>query len=272
MACQVEIFCFGNELLIGKILNTNARWLSNLITSLGGEVKRITVVGDDIQEISSVIKQSISRKPSFIITTGGLGPTYDDKTLEAISKTLKRPLQLNDKALQMIKERYKKYGERLHRHMELTPARIKMAKLPKGSEALKNREGTAPGVYIKHEEITIVSLPGVPREMKKIFEESIVPIIRTQVGNLYYFEVSLKVTNIGESSIAPLIDETIHDHPQVYIKSHPKNSETGQESFWVELHLSTTSKSEEDAKNRVEKTSNQISKLIIHNRGKVDPN
>ena len=86
MTCIVEIFCLGNELLIGKILKTNAQWLSRYISSLGGIVKRITVVGDDVQEISTAINEAMFRNPDFIITTGGLGPTFDDKTLKAISK------------------------------------------------------------------------------------------------------------------------------------------------------------------------------------------
>ena len=77
---SVEIICVGNELLIGKTLNTNAHWLAKRITSLGLKVRRITVVGDDLEEISSAIKETVNRKPCFIIVTGGLGPTFDDKT------------------------------------------------------------------------------------------------------------------------------------------------------------------------------------------------
>ena len=83
---EVEIICIGNELLSGITLNTNAQWLANQITKVGGVVKKIIVVGDDINEIAIVIRESLKRKPDLIITCGGLGPTYDDKTLKVWGK------------------------------------------------------------------------------------------------------------------------------------------------------------------------------------------
>ena len=79
----VEIVCIGTELLIGKTLNTNAQWLAKRVTSLGLSVRRITNIGDDINEMSSALREAVQRDPRFLITTGGLGPTFDDKTLEA---------------------------------------------------------------------------------------------------------------------------------------------------------------------------------------------
>jgi len=93
---HMEIICIGNELLIGKTLNTNATWLAKRATSLGITVKRITIVRDEIEEIADVIREVLQRKPRFIITTGGLGPTFDDKTLEGIAKALNRKLEVNE--------------------------------------------------------------------------------------------------------------------------------------------------------------------------------
>ena len=81
----LEILCVGNELLSGIIINTNAHWISNKITESGGFVKRITVVGDAVNEIASAVKESIARVPNWLILSGGLGPTYDDKTLQGIA-------------------------------------------------------------------------------------------------------------------------------------------------------------------------------------------
>ena len=102
---SVEIICVGNELLIGKTLNTNAKWLAKRITTLGLTTRRITIVDDDIDEISSTIKEAIQRKPAFLITTGGLGPTFDDKTLEGLAKALERKIEINQEALKMVKEK-----------------------------------------------------------------------------------------------------------------------------------------------------------------------
>ncbi|MEM2876373.1 MAG: molybdopterin-binding protein, partial [Candidatus Bathyarchaeia archaeon] len=93
---SVELISVGNELLIGKIVNTNANWLAKRVTTLGLRVKRITTVGDDVNEIATVLQESLSRKPRFIVVTGGLGPTFDDMTLEGVAKALGCELKLND--------------------------------------------------------------------------------------------------------------------------------------------------------------------------------
>ena len=267
MTCVIEIVCVGNELLIGKILNTNAQWLSRYITSLGGNVRRINTIGDEFEEISSTLRDSLSRKPTFIITTGGLGPTFDDKTLEAIAIALNRPIELNEEALNMVKEKYHQYEVATSKKIELTPARLKMASLPKGAKPLPNPVGTAPGVILEYEASRIIALPGVPREMEAIFEGSLVPMIREAVGNLFMYEKSLNIKEIIESELAPLIDKTMHDNPYVYIKSHPKAAEP---TPLIELHLTTTSESKEEAKNHVEEAAKQISQLISEHGGKIE--
>ncbi|MCK4474444.1 competence damage-inducible protein A, partial [Candidatus Bathyarchaeota archaeon] len=143
----MEIICVGNELLIGKTLNTNAHWLAKRITSLGSSVKRITVVGDEVNEIAKAVREALQRKPRFIITVGGLGPTFDDKTLEGVAEALKGELEVDEKALEMVKEKYETYfREGRMERAELTPPRVKMARLPKGAKPLPNPVGTAPGV------------------------------------------------------------------------------------------------------------------------------
>ncbi len=105
MTIDIEIICIGNELLIGKIKDTNAHYLAKQVTQLGANVKRITVIQDIIEEIAKTINEAIARKPQFIITTGGLGPTFDDKTLQGIAEALNRKLEVNPKALVMVKQR-----------------------------------------------------------------------------------------------------------------------------------------------------------------------
>ena len=268
---SIEIISVGNELLIGKVLNTNAQWLAKRITSLGLKVNRITVIGDDTNEISTAIKEALKRKPKFIITTGGLGPTFDDKTLQGIAVALKRPLETNPEALKMIKERYKKYTEegRTKEKIELTPPRVKMAVLPKKAQPMPNPVGTAPGVNIKRGDTTIVALPGVPWEMEAIFDESLVHILKKMAGNVTFYEATIAVERIMESDIAPLIDKTMHDNPYVYIKSHP--SRTGEGKPHLKLHVSTTASDSNTAKNRVVKALIQITELIKAKGGKTKP-
>jgi len=269
MIQSIEILCVGKELLIGKTLNTNTHWLAKRATTLGLEVSRITVVGDDVNEISVALLEATQRNPRFIITVGGLGPTFDDKTLEGVAEALGCELEVHDEALRMVEEKYRRYVEEGRiESMELTPYRVKMAKLPKGAKPLFNPIGTAPGVLIEHGRTTLIALPGVPSEMKAIFEESVVPLFRQAAGDVNYFEASLNVEEIVESDIAPLIEQVMHDNPYVYIKSHPKGVEKVSR---IELHLSTTAEDSNTAKNRISKALIQISELIENRGGKVRP-
>lgn len=268
MSASVEIICIGTELLIGKTINTNAHWLAKRITTLGLNVHRITNTADDIDEISNTLQEALHRKPCFIITTGGLGPTFDDKTLEGIAKGLKRKIKVNDDALKMIEKTYSRYvEERLVEKIELTPPRIKMAKLPEGATPLHNPIGTAPGARIEHASTTIIALPGVPSEMEAIFEESVAPILKKAAGDATFFETSMYVTGVMESDIAPLIDHVMHSNPYVYIKSHPGHG--GEERPRLELHLTTTAKDSKVAKNRVSKALIEITELVQQKGGKT---
>lgn len=267
MGNEMEILCVGNELLIGKTLNTNAQWLAKRATAAGFTVKRITVVEDDVAAIANAIREGLQRKPKFIITTGGLGPTFDDKTLEGIAEALNRKLEINEKALEMVKAKYEAYAKagKIEK-LELTPARVKMAKLPEKSEPLPNPVGTAPGVILRVDGTTIIALPGVPSEMEAIFEGYVMPLLREMAGDVTFYEASIYVDSIVESTLAPLIDKTMHDNPHVYIKSHPKGEEKKPH---IELHFSTTAKDSKTARDRVGKALIQLSELVKKEGGKV---
>jgi len=265
---NVELICVGNEILIGKTLNTNAHWLAKRITSLGLKVRRITVIGDDLDEIAAAIRETVRRKPCFVIVTGGLGPTFDDKTLEGVALGLDRELEENEEALEMIKAKYEKYvAEGRMREYEMTPHRIKMGRLPKGGKPLPNPVGTAPGVILNHEGIQMVMLPGVPEEMKAIFDGSVAPMIRETAGDLTFYEVSLEVRDLPESELAPLLDCVMHDNPYVYIKSHPKAEKIPH----LELHFSTTSDDSKIARQRIGRAIIQISEMIKKKGGIIKP-
>jgi len=271
MTHHIEIICIGNELLIGKIANTNAQWLAKRITTMGLNVNRITVVSDNIDEISSAVKEAIERKPRIIITTGGLGPTFDDKTLEGIAKALNQSLKVNSEAVELIKERYQQYIKqgRIEENVELTPPRIKMATLPEKAQPLHNPVGTAPGISLKQNGTTLIVLPGVPSEMEAIFDESIQPMLKKMAGKTVFYETSLTVDGIMESDLAPLIDKTMHDNPYIYIKSHPGHRGEGKPH--LELHLSTTAPDSGTAKKRVVKALLQITELAQAKGGKIQP-
>ena len=268
MTADMEVICVGNELLIGKIQNTNAHWLSKQATQLGVNVKRVTVVQDIVEEIANSICEAIERKPQFIITTGGLGPTFDDKTLQGIAKALNRKLEINQKALEMVKEKCIEYARKrqLSTKIELTQPRVKMATLPEKTEPVVNPIGTAPGVRVDLQGTVLFALPGVPSEMEAIFTETIVPLLKQAVGSLVFCEKSMFIDNMMESCLAPLIDKVMSDNEGVYIKSHPMGAENKPH---MEIHLTITGKDEEKPMEKLLKAIRQLSSLIKENGEKA---
>ncbi|MEA2089618.1 MAG: molybdopterin-binding protein [Thermoproteota archaeon] len=269
MSKPVEIICVGNELLIGKVLNTNAHWLAKRITSLGLEVRRITTVRDEVEEISHAVQETMKRKPKFVITTGGLGPTFDDKTLKGVAEAFNCKLKVHSEALEMVKERYRAYVKQgIIEKFELTSPREKMAKLPENSVPFFNPVGTAPGVMIKQKDTTLIALPGVPSEMKETFERSVAPLLKQAAEGMMFFEAGIYARCVGESEIAPLIERVMHDNPCVYVKSHPKG---GEKISRIEFHFSTTAKHSEVARQRVSRALTQLSEMIREKGGKIKP-
>jgi molybdenum cofactor synthesis domain-containing protein len=241
LTVDLEILCIGNELLIGKILNTNAHWLAKESTVLAVNVKRITVIQDIIEEIAYTINEVVARSPRFIITTGGLGPTFDDKTLEGVAKALNRKQIVDPEALEMVQQRCNDYAKKrvIPTPLEMTPPRLKMALLPEGTKMVNNPIGTAPGLQVDYPKTTLFVLPGVPAEMEAIFKETIAPKLKEATGGLIFCERSMFLEGMGEAVLAPLIDQVMLAHKGVYIKSHPLSAAPGGKPR-IELHLTIT--------------------------------
>ena len=244
-----EIVAIGNELLIGKTLDTNSHWLARQISKLGGVLRRITTVPDRRDEIADVVGQALSERPDFLITLGGLGPTHDDITLSSISKALKRRLILNRDALAFLRMRYlTRFGP----GVKLTPPRIKMARFPEGAVPLPNPIGTAPAPCLNVRGTILVALPGVPKEMRAIFKTSVAPMIKKFGSTQHFYDRSLILLGIPESSLSPIIDQVMRKHKRVYIKSHPRGIEkTGVAR--IELHFRAGGTSPEETKAQLER-------------------
>ena len=235
MLCTIEILTIGNELLTGKTVNTNATWLAKRATSLGGLVARVTTVRDNLTAIGTAIREILKRKPVILLISGGLGPTFDDMTLQALGNTTKRPLSVNKIALSMVKQKYRSLAH--GRRLPLTKARRKMAILPKGAEALPNLVGTAPGVLLQMGKSTVICLPGVPSELRHIFETSVSGLVSSWSAGFGRNSKSVHISGVFESEMAPLIDRVMRRNPGVYIKSHPGSRE-GRTRSKIELEFS----------------------------------
>jgi len=227
-----EIITVGDEILRGDILNSNARWLAKRLTALGVVVRRITSVGDDVEEIKSVLCEAIRRSNAYIFVTGGLGPTRDDMTMAAVAEALGRNLVLSREGLRWVKEKYQRAKERgLIEDESMTPSRLKMAMIPEGATPLYNPLGAATSVKLEVSGTKIFVLPGVPAEMIAIFES-----IESEIKGVKPCHKCLKVHTRDESSIASLLDE-VHEKYGVRVASYPKIK--AGEDFWVELRLSS---------------------------------
>ncbi|RLF14341.1 MAG: competence damage-inducible protein A [Thermoprotei archaeon] len=256
------ILTIGNEILIGKVVNTNLAWLGRKLTLLGYKVRRGLIVPDDVDEIAWAFRTSLEAGAKVVISTGGLGPTFDDKTAEGLAVALGVKLELNEEALSMVKRKYEERG------LELTEHRIKMAKIPRGAKPIPNPIGTAPGIYVIWNNTHIFALPGVPKEMKAMFEEYVEAILRKVGPKIFFVEGSVISRGVPESTIAPIVDEVMRRCNRVYIKSHPRTSEAGE--FLVELHVTASSPNREEAKNEIRKAIELLVEKISGIGGEVE--
>ena len=244
---KVEIIAIGNELLLGDVADTNTNWLCKRITGIGGQVTRTAMIRDDTGDIADEIRSSLERRPDLIFTTGGLGPTGDDITLQGVAEALARPLELHAEALTLVKARYKNLAEMGYiKDSALTDARKKMACLPKGATAVANPVGTAPAAVLQIGVSTLVSLPGVPEEMKGIYKETLQPTLQAIFGDSYYQERAIIAHCGDESSLAPILADVVDAHPEVYIKSRARR-------YGPEVRILLTLSAAGDARAEVER-------------------
>ncbi len=216
----VEIFIIGNEILIGDIQDTNTNWLCREINNLGGYVARATVLRDELRVITDEIHAALERGPEVIFTSGGLGPTADDLTLVAVARGIGVNVRLHEQALQMVKDSYDELAAKgILSQGGLNAAREKMAWLPEGAVPLLNPTGTAPGVLVRVGRTTIVSLPGVPSELKGIFNSSLQPFLQETFRGGVALMRTITVRCNDESIMEPVLSRVVNDHPRVYIKS-----------------------------------------------------
>lgn len=229
---SIEILVIGNEVLAGNVLDSNSNWLCQQASARGGQVQRITVLRDDPAEIKDGLLGALARRPDLILTCGGLGPTQDDLTVAAIADALGLRLAENPIAYGMIKELYAElYAGGAVTTPDMLPARAKMAQMPESAEPLLNRVGAAPGVLLTHAGVVIVSLPGVPGEMKDIFTHSLLPRRTDILPEQAYAERTIHTQVWDESIMAPAVDAVAARHPHVYVKSRAQVYGSGVADF-----------------------------------------
>lgn len=201
---QIELLTIGDELLLGFTVDTNAAFLARTLAELGVEIVHRTTVGDDADRITAAVAEAIERTGA-VITTGGLGPTADDRTRPTIAKLFGRELVRDDRVVAQIESRFRRLGTGT-----MPQSNIVQAMVPAGARVLENHHGTAPGLWIEDADGRWVAmLPGVPREMRGMTIDTIVPMLRERIGDATTVVVSrtVRTTGIGESALAERLGE-----------------------------------------------------------------
>ncbi len=219
-AAKVEIIIVGNEILTGDILDTNTNWLCSLVHGRGGCVTRVTIIPDVLEVVSEAVRAAVLRKVDILFTSGGLGPTSDDLTLQAVAEGTDRELVLHRQALELVRQQYDHFFEMgIMSQGGLNPARQKMACLPLGGEPLVNPVGTAPGVFLQVEQTAIISVPGVPSELKGIIEQSLQQFLDKAFGEGEAMSRCVAVACNDESLLEPVLIRIVEKYPEIYTKS-----------------------------------------------------
>jgi len=202
MSPKVEIFSQGEELITGQITDTNAAWLSEQLIAMGFTVTRHTTVGDRLEDLISLLRE-IAERADCCICTGGLGPTVDDLTAEAVAIAFAKPLEFDSMAYQQMTEYFSQRGR-------LMPeSNRKQAMLPKGSTRLDNEWGTAPGFTLKSGHCQFVFVPGVPSEMKQMFRKKITPLVLESFKTQPWKLMTIKTIGLGESDLQSCLDTMV---------------------------------------------------------------
>ena len=201
---SVEILCVGTELLLGSILNGNARWIAEQLATLGLPHYRQTVVGDNQERLAAVAREA-SERCRVLITTGGLGPTPDDLTTESLAAAFETPMEERPELWEEIQAKLSAGGRMV------APSNRRQACLPRGAEVLPNPLGSAPGmVWSPRPDFTILTFPGVPSEMRAMFEATAEPWLRQHGGAAgVYVSRLLRFSGIGESNLAEQVSDLL---------------------------------------------------------------
>jgi nicotinamide-nucleotide amidase len=214
----IEIYSIGTELLNGQIQDTNSFWMAQQIAALGGYVRRIAILDDDLDDLNSVLSDACRRDTRIVITTGGLGPTPDDLTVEVIAAIVDVEVAVDESLVLRYME-----SRGIEKRDDVNPGLLKMATIPKGATAHPNPAGVAPCVEVQIGDTTLFSLPGPPREVEALFRQSVEPV----VAELYSDARSMVrvVVNLPESQCGPILHSVMDQLPNTYLKAFVALSE-----------------------------------------------
>ncbi len=213
----VELISVGTEILLGNIVNTNAAYLAEKCAALGLSCYFQSVVGDNEERLSMVLKSAVQRS-DVVILSGGLGPTEDDLTKEVAARVCGRQLRVDDDSMERIAEYF------AGRDLAPTENNWKQAKVPEGAIVLHNDNGTAPGMIIEDERARVILLPGPPNELIPMFEEQVAPYLERLTPEVIVSQ-TVKICNVGESRAETMVKDLIDSQSNPTIATYAKTGE-----------------------------------------------
>lgn len=247
---KCEIIAVGTEILLGDIVNTNAQYLAKRLSDLGIYCYHQTVVGDNENRLKEAYDLAFKRA-ELVITTGGLGPTKDDLTKEMSFEFFNKKSVLHEQSMKRIEEHFKKTGR------IMVDSNKKQAYFPEDCIILQNNNGTAPGCIIEENNKILINLPGPPKEMKPMFEESVVPYLRKYQTEILVSKV-LRVIGIGESMAAEMIKDILENQTNPTVAPYAKDGE-------VTFRITAKAESETEANELIKPIENNIRNVFKEN-------
>jgi nicotinamide-nucleotide amidase len=245
---KAEIIAVGSELLTPDRLDTNSLYITGRLNRMGISVERKTVVGDEHKLLSDAFRESLAHA-DLVIATGGLGPTEDDLTREAISETLGRRLIRNQDVIRAIESRFRRLGR------PMAERNARQAMVPEGASVLENAHGTAPGLWIEADGRIVILLPGPPHELKGIFTEQVEPRLARLAGGVRLFARELRTVGVPESDLDERISPIYKGYSDVQTTILAGLGE-------IQIHLRTWSKDARAAEQMLDELVGRIAEKL----------
>lgn len=247
---KAEIITIGDELLIGQTVDTNSAWMGQQLNAIGIRVNRITSISDERQEIIDSVDTALSRA-DLVLITGGLGPTNDDITKQTLTDYFGTSLQMRDDIREDIEAFFRSRGR------EALQVNTDQALLPKDARIVRNYKGTASGMWFERDGKAVISMPGVPYEMKHLMETGFLPMIATHFKTMPVYHQTILTTGQGESHVAKRIEEWENALSQTPVKLAYLPS-----IGLVKLRLSAFGEDQEALKSLVEEKAAELEDLL----------
>lgn len=245
---RAEILSCGTELLLGHITDTNATYLAQSLSPLGIDLYFVSKVGDNQGRIVETLKRAWERS-DLIIMTGGLGPTEDDLTRESISALLGETMQVDPVLEVELRTMFS------NRNAQMPESNIKQATLIPSAQALPNPRGTAPGWWVEKDNHIIVAMPGVPREMYRMWEEEVIPHLRPYTGGVIFTRI-LRVSGLGESAVEERLQSLLHS-------TNPTIATYAKQDA-IDVRITAKSETKEEAERQVEEMEARARQILGH--------